>query len=120
VQEYVEKWLKDQRRSQDEWLSLIIAETESWALKNWLTEIATEHFPKPSPQDCVLAFGGLLRKFWARFSHKKKTELQAAEREKNADLQQKILEEYLDLQRKIKEFSKFYDQVERIAGNHQN
>ncbi len=64
----------------------------------------------PEVGELKQAINFLLERFWARFSHKIKAEINQAEVKKDLELQRHLMKEYLDAQKKIKELSIAYEE----------
>lgn len=81
-------------------------------IRSIITESALQEQSEPTEEEIrkvrMNAFR-LLQQTWARFSHKLRAALSAAEATNDVELQDKLMKDYLDVQRKMKEFNKFYD-----------
>ncbi|HUP58697.1 MAG TPA: DNA primase, partial [Bdellovibrionota bacterium] len=80
-------------------------------LRSILTEAWVEDGKGFDRSEFQAALDHQMMRCWARFSQQIKTELAAAEANKDAGLREKLLKDYLDVQRKMKEFTSFYDEA---------
>jgi DNA primase len=69
--------------------------------------------PQERRQQLENAVRSRVARAWARFSQQVAQALNQAEASKDSALQAKLMQDYLDVQRRMKEFTGFYDEIER-------
>lgn len=80
------------------------------AIPHFLISGAT---PQERRQQLENAVRSRVARAWARFSQQVAQALNQAEASKDSALQAKLMQDYLDVQRRMKEFTGFYDEIER-------